>query len=102
MGQKRQFQRDEVTGFLAQIDGITALLAKLLYGTGMRLIEGKRLRIEDVDFLTATSSSFARPKVARIAWSCCRIHWHRPCVCKCWRRAAEGTASPLDALGSFV
>lgn len=27
-----------------------ALLAKLLYGTGMRLMEGLRLRIKDVDF----------------------------------------------------
>ena len=32
------------------MDGITALLAKLLYGTGMRLMEGMRLRIKDVDF----------------------------------------------------
>jgi len=27
-----------------------ALLARLLYGTGMRLMEGLRLRIKDVDF----------------------------------------------------
>jgi integrase len=27
-----------------------ALLAKLLYGTGMRLMEGLRLRVKDVDF----------------------------------------------------
>ena len=27
-----------------------ALLAKLLYGTGMRLTEGLRLRVKDVDF----------------------------------------------------
>ena len=42
--------KDEVAGLLAQMDGITALLAKLLYGTGMRLMEGIRLRIKDVDF----------------------------------------------------
>ena len=32
------------------MDGVTALLAKLLYGTGMRLMEGTRLRIKDLDF----------------------------------------------------
>ena len=32
------------------MDGQTALLAGLLYGTGMRLMEGMRLRIKDVDF----------------------------------------------------
>ena len=42
--------KDEVAGLLAQLDGVTALLARLLYGTGMRLMEGMRLRIKDVDF----------------------------------------------------
>ncbi len=42
--------KDEIAGLLAQMDGVTALLAKLLYGTGMRLMEGMRLRIKDVDF----------------------------------------------------
>ena len=45
----------EVAGILAQMDGahddITALLARLLYGTGMRLMEAMRLRIKDVDFV---------------------------------------------------
>ena len=42
--------RDEVAGLLAQMQGETALLARLLYGTGMRLMEGMRLRVKDVDF----------------------------------------------------
>lgn len=42
--------KDEVAGLLAQMDGITALLARLLYGTGMRLMEAMRLRVKDVDF----------------------------------------------------
>ncbi len=32
------------------MDGETALLARLLYGTGMRLMEGMRLRVKDVEF----------------------------------------------------
>jgi integron integrase len=42
--------KDEVAGLLAQMEGIPALLAQLLYGTGMRLMEGMRLRVKDVDF----------------------------------------------------
>ena len=42
--------KDEVAGLLTQMDGITALLARLLYGTGMRLMEGMRLRVKDVEF----------------------------------------------------
>lgn len=42
--------RDEVGALFQFLEGETALLAKLLYGTGMRLMEGLRLRIKDVDF----------------------------------------------------
>ncbi len=43
--------RDEVERLFAQLDGRPLLLARLLYGTGMRLMEGVRLRVKDVDFL---------------------------------------------------
>ena len=42
--------KDEVAGLLAVMEGETALLARLLYGTGMRLMEGMRLRVKDVEF----------------------------------------------------
>lgn len=41
---------DEVAGILAHMEGVAALLTRLLYGTGMRLMEGLRLRVKDVDF----------------------------------------------------
>ncbi|MCD9007558.1 integron integrase [Luteimonas sp. XNQY3] len=41
---------DEVQRLLRAMDGRTALLAGLLYGTGMRLMEAMRLRVKDVDF----------------------------------------------------
>jgi integron integrase len=41
---------DEVTRLLAAMDGRTWLLASLLYGTGMRLMECLRLRVKDIDF----------------------------------------------------
>ena len=42
--------REEVTRVLTRMDGRPWLLASLLYGTGMRLMEALRLRIKDVDF----------------------------------------------------
>lgn len=42
--------RQEVQGILAQMQGVHGLMAKLLYGTGMRLMECVRLRVKDVDF----------------------------------------------------
>ena len=42
--------KEEVASVLAHMDGPTALLAQLLYGTGMRVMEAMRLRIKDVDF----------------------------------------------------
>lgn len=40
----------EVRNILAQLDGVHHLIASLLYGSGLRLMEAMRLRIKDVDF----------------------------------------------------
>jgi integron integrase len=42
--------RDEVRSVLEQLDGTPRLMAGLLYGSGLRLMECLRLRIKDVDF----------------------------------------------------
>ncbi|WP_449422692.1 integron integrase [Rhodanobacter lindaniclasticus] len=42
--------REEVQTLLAQLEGRPWLLASLLYGTGMRLMECMRLRVKDADF----------------------------------------------------
>jgi integron integrase len=44
--------RDEVAALLVGLagEGAVGLVAQLLYGTGMRLSEGLRLRVKDVDF----------------------------------------------------
>jgi integrase len=42
--------RHEVRAVLGQMSGIYGLMAALLYGTGMRLMECVRLRVKDVDF----------------------------------------------------
>ncbi|HBK47054.1 MAG TPA: hypothetical protein DDZ67_11595 [Xanthomonadaceae bacterium] len=40
---------DEVAGLLAEMEGRYGLMAALLYGTGMRLMECVRLRVKDMD-----------------------------------------------------
>ncbi len=40
----------EVRSLLHALNGTMGLVASLLYGTGMRLLEGLRLRVKDVDF----------------------------------------------------
>ena len=40
----------EVQALLAHVPQAYALLARLIYGTGMRLLEGLRLRVQDLDF----------------------------------------------------
>jgi integrase len=42
--------QEEVQQMLRMISGTHALMAKLLYGAGLRLMECIRLRIQDVDF----------------------------------------------------
>ena len=49
--------RREVQRVLERMEGVHGLLARLLYGTGMRLMEVIRLRVKDVDFAQGESSS---------------------------------------------
>ena len=42
--------RQEIQNFFKHVEGTHALMAKILYGSGLRLMECVRLRIKDVDF----------------------------------------------------
>ncbi len=42
--------REEVAQVLRQLKGVHRLIGHLLYGTGMRVMEGMRLRVKDVEF----------------------------------------------------
>ena len=44
--------RDEVRGVLQRLDGVPRLMACLLYGAGLRVLECCRLRVQDIDFAT--------------------------------------------------
>jgi integron integrase len=40
----------EVAGVLSRLGGTHALIGRLLYGTGMRIMEAMRLRVKDIEF----------------------------------------------------
>ena len=42
--------REEVQRVLGMMIGINGLLARLMYGTGMRVMESLQLRVKDIDF----------------------------------------------------
>ena len=44
------FTRQEVQAVLSQLKGVSWLMASLMYGTGLRLMECVRLRVADLDF----------------------------------------------------
>ena len=42
--------RDEVQAVLSQLSGVKWIMAMLMYGSGLRLLECARLRVKDIDF----------------------------------------------------
>lgn len=44
------FTQSEAKAVLAELKGTNSLIASLLYGSGLRLIEALRLRVKDIDF----------------------------------------------------
>jgi integron integrase len=44
------FTKEESAAILAQMEGARRLIAALLYGSGLRIMEAVRLRVKDVDF----------------------------------------------------
>ncbi len=57
--------RHEVEAVLAAMHGTQRLVAQLLYGSGLRLLEGLRLRVKDVQFASGTSGTSGAHLVVR-------------------------------------
>jgi len=47
--------REEVAAVLSLMDGTAQLVAKLLYGSGLRIMEAVRLRVQDIDYQHETT-----------------------------------------------
>jgi integron integrase len=62
--------REEVTAMLTQLKGTHRLMASLLYGSGLRLMECLRLRVKDLDFayqqLTVRDGKGAQDRVTML------------------------------------
>jgi integron integrase len=65
--------RDEVQAVLANLAGDRWLMASLLYGAGLRLMEGLHLRVQDVDFarseITVRDGKGAKDRVTMLPQS---------------------------------
>ncbi len=61
--------RGEVQALLSYLDGCEKIMATLLYGAGLRLMECCRLRVKDIDF-SKTRSSYALEREIRIVTRC--------------------------------
>ncbi|HEX8299482.1 MAG TPA: integron integrase, partial [Rubricoccaceae bacterium] len=57
--------RQEVEAVLSRMHGTQRLVAQLLYGSGLRLLEGLRLRVKDVQFASGTSGTSGAHLVVR-------------------------------------
>ena len=62
--------REEVRAVLGQMEGETWLMASLLYGAGLRLMECLRLRVQDIDFslneITVRNGKGAKDRVTML------------------------------------
>jgi integron integrase len=63
--------RDEVRAVLAHLSGVHRLVATLLYGGGLRLLEALRLRVKDIDF-SRRQLLYARARAIATAARRCR------------------------------
>lgn len=65
--------REEVAKIIPLIEGVSHLVVKLLYGSGLRIMEGLRVRVKDVDFamkqITVRSGKGDKDRVTTFAGS---------------------------------
>ncbi len=77
--------REETAALLARLEGTVQLIVLLLYGTGMRILECLRLRIQDVDFdlghITIRNGKGRKDRITLLPDACRqRLQDHMVCV----------------------
>ena len=99
--------RDEVRRLLAQLEGVEGQVVRLLYGSGLRLLEALRLRVKDVDFdrreLTVRSGKGDKDRRTTLAAAAAIASTACP-ASRCRRRWRESTRTPARSgpgSGSF-
>ncbi len=85
--------RDEVTAILRRLQGAPRLMASLMYGAGLRLLECCRLRVKDVDFaraemIASADSTSWISAMGPAAWSC-----GTPCSASACARPGRGAGN---------
>jgi len=100
------FTRDEVHGILTRLTGMPHLMASLLYGAGLRLMECVRLRVKDVDF-TYHQSPCAMERGPRTGSPCSPCRWKSPCSGICYttlvpKRRPMGVFTPVIARAALA
>lgn len=92
----------EVKQMLDWLEGTPGLMARrLLYGSGMRLMECVRLRVKDIDF-ERHEITVRKAREARIGERCCLCLLSNRCGCVCFgcepysMPIGRGVTSPLD------
>ena len=98
--------RGEVQDLLGAMDGVPRLMARLLYGSGLRLLECARLRVKDVDFdrrqLIIRDGKGQRDRAALLPRSVARdLRAHLQRVHALHTRDLEEGAGYVELPGSF-
>ncbi len=94
--------RDEVRALLARLAGVEWLVAALLYGARLRLLEALTLRVKDVDFdrrgLRLRRAKGDKDRLAPLPESVCAASRNTSCRCAGCTRAISRWASVRSRL----
>jgi len=105
--------KDEARQVIAQLSGIYQLQAKLLYGSGLRLLECLRLRVKDLDFerraiivrdtkgnqdrVTTSRRPCPTASLNRSRSTCCASS---ACTRRIWPKVTVPSTSPMRWIGN--
>ena len=105
--------KDEARQVIAQLSGIYQLQAKLLYGSGLRLLECLRLRVKDLDFerraiiVRDTKGNEDRVTTSRRPCPIASLNRSRSTYCvsnaytmRIWLKATAPSTSPMRWIGN--
>jgi integrase len=99
--------REEVATFSSLLDGTAQLMAKLLYGSGLRIMEAVRVRVKDIAFqrkqLTVRSGKGDKDRFTTFLATLTpllqnHLAGSRRCISRTWGRGRARSTSPMRSL----